>query len=134
MKGLILTLCLLVPGRKIVSGHEEVETALVKLYRATGDKRYLDLSYYLLECREDGGEGDTKRQNHKPVRIVKADGRVEALRGRIAVERGPFVTRKNESGFVGLTDTERNLEFVPYYRHAQEGITQMSVWLNENCE
>lgn len=55
------------PGRKIVSGHEEIETALVRLYRATGDKRYLDLAYYLLECRGGDGEITTYRQNHKKV-------------------------------------------------------------------
>ena len=54
------------PGRKIVSGHEEIELALVKLYRATGDKRYLDLSHFLLDCRGED-PGDTHRQNHKKV-------------------------------------------------------------------
>ena len=32
-------------------GHEEIELALVKLYRATGEKRYLDLSGFLLNQR-----------------------------------------------------------------------------------
>lgn len=32
-------------------GHEEIELALIKLYRATGEKRYLDLSRYFIEER-----------------------------------------------------------------------------------
>jgi hypothetical protein len=33
------------------SGHPEVELALVKLYRATGEKRYLDLALFFLDQR-----------------------------------------------------------------------------------
>lgn len=47
-------------------GHEEIELALVKLYRATGEKRYLDLSKYFIDVR--GVENDTYTQAHKPVR------------------------------------------------------------------
>ena len=57
-----------VPRRPIISGHEEIELALVKLYRATHDVRYLDLSRYLLECRGNGGERGTYMQDHQPVR------------------------------------------------------------------
>ena len=32
-------------------GHEEIELALVKLYRATGEKRFLDLSQYFIDER-----------------------------------------------------------------------------------
>ncbi len=40
------------PGKRYdVPGHEEVELALVKLYRATGEKRYLDLSRFFLDER-----------------------------------------------------------------------------------
>ncbi|WP_167618758.1 glycoside hydrolase family 127 protein [Maribellus sediminis] len=47
------------PGKKHwVPGHEEIELALVKLYHETGDKKYLDLSYWLLEERGHGyGKG-----------------------------------------------------------------------------
>jgi len=34
-----------------VGGHEEIELALVKLYRATGERRYLELSRFLLDER-----------------------------------------------------------------------------------
>lgn len=46
------------PGkRNWVPGHQEIELALVKLYRVTGEKRYLDLSRWLLEQR-GRGNGD----------------------------------------------------------------------------
>ncbi len=37
--------------RHDASGHEEIELALVKLYRATGDERYLRLSQYFVDQR-----------------------------------------------------------------------------------
>jgi uncharacterized protein len=40
------------PGKKHwVTGHQELELALVKLYNTTKNKKYLDLSYWLLEER-----------------------------------------------------------------------------------
>jgi len=65
-------------------GHEEIELALVKLYRVTGEKRYLRLSGYFVNERgrepnyfaleaEARGEDPTRfpyeyNQSHKPVR------------------------------------------------------------------
>ena len=40
---------------KDAPGHEEIELALCKLYRATGERRYLDLAKFFLEAR--GREG-----------------------------------------------------------------------------
>lgn len=40
------------PGKKHwVTGHQELELALIKLYNTTKNKKYLDLSYWLLEER-----------------------------------------------------------------------------------
>ena len=40
------------PGKRYdVDGHEEVELALVKLYRATGERRYLELAKFFLDER-----------------------------------------------------------------------------------
>ncbi len=36
---------------KISPGHQEIELALVKLSRATGEQKYLDLAKFLLDCR-----------------------------------------------------------------------------------
>ncbi|HEX5442262.1 MAG TPA: beta-L-arabinofuranosidase domain-containing protein [Pirellulales bacterium] len=57
--------------RHDASGHEEIELALVKLWRATGERRYLDLARFFLDTR---GSGQGRRlfgeyaQDHKPVR------------------------------------------------------------------
>ena len=76
------------PGKKRgYCGHEEIELALVKLYRATGSERYLRLSkyfvdergrqphYYDIEARERGEKPDDYwagaydySQSHLPVR------------------------------------------------------------------
>ncbi len=67
------------PGRlETVPGHQEIELALVKLYRLTGERRYLDRSRYLVDMRgnkervqrEYGGkpiiEGDRRPGRHRP--------------------------------------------------------------------
>ena len=50
-------------------GHQEVEIGLVKLYRDTGEKRYLDLAKFFLDIRgKDAlGEKKTYNQSHIPV-------------------------------------------------------------------
>lgn len=40
------------PKKPIVSGHPEIEMALIELYRITGDKRQLDLAGYILQGDE----------------------------------------------------------------------------------
>lgn len=67
-------------------GHEEIELALVKLYHASGEKRYLELARYFVEERgtepnyfvtEENFPSSTlkNRQAHKPVREqTEADG------------------------------------------------------------
>lgn len=55
------------PNRKIVPGHEEIELALVKLYRATHDPRYLTLARFFLDARGSDGEQGTYSQDHLPV-------------------------------------------------------------------
>ena len=47
-----------------VDGHQEVELALVKLYRATGERRYLDLSRFFLD--ERGYQHGTERKPLDP--------------------------------------------------------------------
>ena len=55
-----------------VPGHQEIELALVKLYRVTGETRYLDLAQYFLETRgnrtpREGLALSVDRQEHLPV-------------------------------------------------------------------
>lgn len=56
-------------------GHQEIELALIKLYRETGEKKYLDLSSHFIEERGRYDESlgipefpDIEFQSHKPVR------------------------------------------------------------------
>lgn len=65
----------------ITPGHEELELALVKLYKCTGEKRYLDLSLFFVNSRGVSDEGNTREgyndsftdynQSHMPVREQK---------------------------------------------------------------
>lgn len=59
-----------------VDGHQEVELALVKLYRATGEKRYLDLCRFLLEER-----GHVHGTERKPFTEIVPRGDPEKLPG-----------------------------------------------------
>lgn len=47
-------------------GHQIVEMGLVKLYRVTGNKDYLDLAKFFLDLRGSGKSGEYS-QTHKPV-------------------------------------------------------------------
>jgi len=58
-------------------GHQEIEIGLAKLYRTTGEKRYLDLSKFFLDVRGTGNvhEHKTYNQSHIPViDQTEADG------------------------------------------------------------
>ena len=59
------------PGQLInVPGHEEIEIGLVKLYRATGEEKYLKLAKFFIDMR---GRADKRKvfgaycQDHKPL-------------------------------------------------------------------
>jgi DUF1680 family protein len=57
------------PGKRYdVGGHQEIELALVKLYRATGEQRYLDLCRFLLD--ERGHAHGTERKPFTPGPFV----------------------------------------------------------------
>ena len=71
------------PGKRDwVAGHEEIELALVKLYEVTGEQKYLDFAYWLLEERghgygTKGGNGGwvtTYYQDAVPVKDLKKIG------------------------------------------------------------
>ncbi|QFY10439.1 glycoside hydrolase family 127 protein [Nonomuraea phyllanthi] len=60
-------------GNDGIDGHAEVETALVELYRLTGERSYLDLAVKLIDNRgkgliKDSGMGMLYAQDHLPVR------------------------------------------------------------------
>jgi DUF1680 family protein len=68
------------PGKRYdVPGHEEIELALVKLYRATGERRYLELSRFLLD--ERGHLHGTERKPFEPGPLVvpeRIEGQTDA--------------------------------------------------------
>jgi len=54
--------------RLIASGHQEIEIGLAKLYRVTGEKKYLELAKFFLDQRGKGEKsGSTYTQDHLPV-------------------------------------------------------------------
>jgi len=55
-----------------VSGHEEIELALCKLYRETGKKEYLDLARHLIDQR---GQAELKKN---PGKVFDTDGKLVA--------------------------------------------------------
>jgi hypothetical protein len=58
---------------KVFPGHQVIEMGLVKLYRATGEKKYLDLAKFFLDIR--GPKGRSYNQsNLKPVDQTEAVG------------------------------------------------------------
>lgn len=49
---------------RIAPGHQVIEMALAKIYRATGDPRWIALAKFFLDVR---GKGQSYSQDHKPV-------------------------------------------------------------------
>lgn len=97
------------PGKRHwVPGHEEIELALVKLYRVTNNQEYLDFAYWLLEERGRGygSKGDEGKwnpvyyQDDKPVReITEAKG--HAVRAMyLYCGMADVAVLKRDSGYV----------------------------------
>jgi len=90
------------PGKRYdVGGHEEVELALVKLYRATGETRYLDLARFFLDERghKHGDERapfdpSTAVMPPKPEGSLTPEGRRTWRRARNSVRNGRMQDHK----------------------------------------
>jgi DUF1680 family protein len=60
--------------QSIWPGHQVTEMGLVKLYRVTGDARYLGLARFLLDARgPDGTEGAGRTYNQSHKKVVEQD-------------------------------------------------------------
>jgi len=62
---LIYDVCI-VQGNDYVPGHQEIEIGLVKLYRVSGDQKYIELAKHLLDIRAEVKD-DPYSQAHLPV-------------------------------------------------------------------
>ena len=58
---------------KVYPGHQVIEMGLVKLYRVTGERKYLDLAKFFLDVRGPKGQ-HYNQADLKPVDQTKAEG------------------------------------------------------------
>jgi len=77
------------PGKRTnPPGHEEIEIGLVKLYRTTGTRKYLDLAKFFIDARGKT-EGRIPYEN---------EGKTELLYGEYAQDHKPFVEQTEAVG------------------------------------
>ncbi|HPW17511.1 MAG TPA: glycoside hydrolase family 127 protein [Candidatus Aminicenantes bacterium] len=80
------------PGKRTnPPGHEEIEIGLVKLYRVTGARKYLDLAKFFIDARG-------RTEGRVPFRENARDGSDRLLYGEYAQDHEPFV---EQTGAVG---------------------------------
>ena len=60
------------PGKQVIwPGHQITEMGLAKLYRATGEQKYLDLAKFMLDMRgPDGRQGSGRTYNQSHAKVV----------------------------------------------------------------
>jgi len=85
------------PGKQAgIPGHEEVELALVRLYRLTGERRFLQLAQYFIDCRGQKPSIFERQYEQLPERSVKLLGHPMSIkdfyRGFFLVDPAKFDT------------------------------------------
>ncbi len=115
--------CVFGPGKRYdVPGHEEIELALVKLYRATGETKYLDLSRFFLD--ERGRLHGTERKPFDPATEIKGkrptDQRVARQDLKPVTEEFEAVGHAVRAGYLysAMTDIVRFMDKAPGYEQA----------------
>ena len=126
-----------------VDGHEEVELALIKLYRATGERRYLDLAKFFLD--ERGYVHGTEHKLFDPKSVatpVKPAGKItqeqqrefwhsqlRTRNGRMqdhkpVIEQHEAVGHAVRAGYLysAMTDVVRFMESAPGYERALDDL------------
>jgi DUF1680 family protein len=131
------------PGKRYdVDGHQEVELALIRLYRATGERRYLDLAKFFLD--ERGYAHGSERRPFDPKTAVMparpegpltAEQRRDLFRAQLRVRNGrmqdhkPVVDQHEAVGhavragymYAAMTDIVRFME-APGYERALDAL------------
>jgi DUF1680 family protein len=106
------------PGKRHdVPGHEEIEIGLIKLFRATGQKKYLDLAKFFIDQRGNPEPEGHKlygeyAQDHEPVILqhqptghaVRAGYLYSGMADVAAISGEPAYTRALERIWQNLTD------------------------------
>jgi len=100
---------------KVYPGHQVIEMGLVKLYRATGDRKYLDLAKFFLDIR--GPHGEEYNQAHmKVVDQDKAAG--HSVRATYMY-----------SGMADIAAIERNQEYLDAITRIWEDIVYKKMYI-----
>ncbi len=87
------------PGRNEgVPGHEEIELALIRLYRVTGNRSYLELASFFIHQRG--------REKNFPLKLIKALNEDAKEAGIVRKKRAPFLSDEKKSfGASGVVST-----------------------------
>ena len=120
-------------------GHEEIELALCKLYRATGEERYLELARFLLEAR---GRGKAKKATEVFTQSGdKADGTALGAPGAYAQDHLPVTMQREAVGhavraaylYCGMADVavlSKNEKYIEAIDAIWENVVSKKLHLN----
>lgn len=121
------------------SGHEEIELALAKLYRVTGEERYLELAKYLLDRRGKDFKGKNRKVFTQSGDL--ADGKALGAPGAYFQKHMPVVDQREAVGhavratylYCGMADIAAltgNKEYVKAIAAIWENVVQKKLALN----
>jgi len=112
-------------ARRDVGGHPEIEPALVRLFEATGERRYLELARFFVETR--GRVLDLELPDDTALRVRK---RPELLGGVVTFE-GRALRRSSEGD--SNSQTAQRLLAIPFFAWSNRGPGEMAVWLHRTA-